>query len=94
MSLLDDIKGNAEELIGGNAEAVKGGIEKPGDFIDEKTGGKFADQVNGVQQAASDFVGGLGQGNSVTEPTDAAPAQESVPVAEQLAPAEAAAEGA
>ncbi|MDQ4489650.1 antitoxin [Sinomonas sp. ASV486] len=60
MSFLDDIKGKAEELIGGNADAVKGGIEKAGDFIDEKTGGKLADQVDGVQQAASEFVGGLG----------------------------------
>ncbi|BCT76052.1 hypothetical protein SCMU_18940 [Sinomonas cyclohexanicum] len=75
VSFLDDIKGKAEELIGGNTDAVKDGIEKAGDFVDEKTGGKFADQVNGVQQAASDYVSGLGQGNAPAEPaTDAVPA--------------------
>lgn len=64
MSLLDDMKGKAEELIGGNTEAVKDGIEKAGDLVDEKTGGKFADQVDGVQQAASEYVSGLDKGNA------------------------------
>ncbi|OFI39035.1 hypothetical protein BIU82_16425 [Arthrobacter sp. SW1] len=56
MGLFDDLKGKAQELIGGNEEAIKDGIEKAGDFIDEKTGGKFADQVDAAQNAASDFV--------------------------------------
>lgn len=59
MGLLDDLKGKAQDLIGGNEEAVKDGIEKAGDFIDDKTGGKFTDQVDAVQNAASDFVGNL-----------------------------------
>ncbi|MBO1269337.1 antitoxin [Arthrobacter cavernae] len=56
VGLFDDLKGKAQELIEGNEEAIKDGIERAGDFVDEKTGGKFADQVDAVQDAASDFV--------------------------------------
>ncbi|PYI38375.1 hypothetical protein CVS30_10650 [Arthrobacter psychrolactophilus] len=61
MSIFDDIKGKAEELLGSHGDQVKDGIEKAGDFVDDKTGGKFADQVDGVQKAASDFVDGQQQ---------------------------------
>ncbi|WP_113717583.1 antitoxin [Arthrobacter dokdonensis] len=56
MSIFDDIKGEAEGLLQGHADQVKDGIQKAGDFIDSKTGEKFKDQIDGVQQAASDFV--------------------------------------
>ncbi|MFJ5957991.1 antitoxin [Paenarthrobacter sp. NPDC092416] len=56
VGLIDDLKGKAQELIQGNEEAIQDGIEKAGDFVDEKTGGKFAGQVDSVQSAASDFV--------------------------------------
>lgn len=56
MGLIDDLKGKAQGLIGGNEEAIKGGIEKAGDFIDDKTGGKFAEQVDAAQDAASGLV--------------------------------------
>lgn len=59
MGLFDDLKGKAQELIEGNEDAIKDGIEKAGDFVDEKTGGKFADQVDAVQGAASDFVANI-----------------------------------
>ncbi|MDP5225893.1 MULTISPECIES: antitoxin [Arthrobacter] len=60
MSAFDDLQGKAQELIQGNEEAIKGGIEKVGDFIDDKTGGKFEDQVNALQDGASNLVAGLG----------------------------------
>ncbi|MFE4198136.1 antitoxin [Paenarthrobacter sp. NPDC056912] len=56
VGLIDDLKGKAQGLIQGNEEAIKDGIEKAGDFVDQKTGGKFAGQVDAVQNAASDFV--------------------------------------
>ena len=59
MSFLNDIKGKAEALISGNSQAVKHGIEKVGDFIDSKTGGKHSGHVDKAQQAASDYVSGL-----------------------------------
>jgi hypothetical protein len=56
VGLIDDLKGTAQGLIQGNEEAIQNGIEKAGDFVDQKTGGKFASQVDAVQNAASDFV--------------------------------------
>ena len=58
MSIFDDIKGKAAELIDGKEDQIKDGIEKAGDFVDSKTGDKFKDQVDSVQQAASGFVDG------------------------------------
>ncbi|MBO9704554.1 antitoxin [Arthrobacter woluwensis] len=59
MSVFDDLKGKAQDLVQGNEQAIKDGIEKVGDFIDEKTGGKFAGQVDAVQDGASNFVDNL-----------------------------------
>ena len=56
MGLLDDLKGKAQQVIGGNEEAIKDGIEKAGDFVDSKTGGKHAGTIDAVQRGASDFV--------------------------------------
>lgn len=56
MGILDDLKGKAQQLIGGNEQAIKDGIGKAGDFIDSKTGGKYADKIDSVQQGAADLV--------------------------------------
>ena len=56
MGLLDDLKGKAQKVIGGNEHAIKNGIEKAGDFVDSKTGGKHADKIDAAQRGASDFV--------------------------------------
>lgn len=45
-------KGAAAE----NVDAVKDGIEKAGDFVDEKTDGKYSEQVDKGQEAATDFI--------------------------------------
>ncbi|WP_345469578.1 antitoxin [Glutamicibacter ectropisis] len=60
MAGFDDLRGKAEEFAKENPEQVSQGIDQVGDFIDDKTGGKFAEQVDGVQQGANDFVKGLG----------------------------------
>lgn len=46
----------AERLIAENKDKIKDGIEKAGDFVDQKTGGKYADKVDQAQNAAGDFV--------------------------------------
>ncbi|WP_179017341.1 antitoxin [Paenarthrobacter nitroguajacolicus] len=56
VGLIDDLKGKAQGLIQGNEETIKNGIDKAGDFVDQKTGGKYAGHVDKVQNAASDFV--------------------------------------
>ena len=56
MGLIDDLKGKAQGLIHGNEQAIKDGITKAGDFVDSKTGGKYAGHVNKVQDGASKLV--------------------------------------
>ncbi|GAC1450120.1 MAG: hypothetical protein PVSMB10_03300 [Pseudarthrobacter sp.] len=56
MGLIDDLKGKAQGLIHGNEQAIKDGITKAGDFVDTKTGGKYAGHVDKVQDGASKFV--------------------------------------
>ncbi|MET3811085.1 hypothetical protein ABIB14_002194 [Arthrobacter sp. UYEF3] len=80
MGLLDDLKGKAQHLIGGNEQAIKDGIEKAGDFVDSKTGGKYADKVDSVQRGASDFVGNA-NGGSATAPVAEPHVAEEPPVA-------------
>lgn len=56
MGLIDDLKGKAQGLIHGNEQAIKDGITKAGDFVDTKTGGKYAGHVDKVQDGASRLV--------------------------------------
>ncbi|MCZ2403827.1 antitoxin [Paenarthrobacter sp. Z7-10] len=56
VSIFDDIKGKATDLITHNEAALKNGIGKAGDFIDSKTGDKFKDRIESVQNAAGNFV--------------------------------------
>lgn len=48
MSFVD----KAKDLVEKNIDKVEAAIDKAGDFVDEKTGGKFAETVNKVQDAA------------------------------------------
>jgi hypothetical protein len=75
VGILDDLKGKAQRLIVGNEQAIKNGIEKAGDFVDSKTGGKHADKIDSVQRGASDFV------DKANGTPDTAPAAEQPPVA-------------
>ena len=42
----------AKEAVEKNIDKVEGAIDKAGDMVDEKTGGKFAAAVDKVQDAA------------------------------------------
>ena len=77
MGLFDDLKGKAQQVIGGNEEAIKDGIEKAGDFVDSKTGGKHAGTIDAVQRGASDFV------DKANDRPNEAPVAEQPPVAGQ-----------
>ena len=48
MSFLD----KAKEAVEKNIDKVEGAIDKAGDMVDEKTGGKLAAAVDKVQDAA------------------------------------------
>lgn len=55
MGLSDWFK-KAKGMAAENKDAVKDGIEKAGDFVDEKTGDKYAEHVDKGQEAASEFI--------------------------------------
>ena len=50
MGVFDSIADAAKD----HEAKIEEGIEKVGDLIDEKTGGKFADQVDKVQNLANE----------------------------------------
>lgn len=58
MGFLDDAKDKAKDLAGGHEDQVDEGLEKAGDFADDKTGGKYSDQVDSGQDKASEFLSG------------------------------------
>lgn len=52
MGIFDKVSDLAAE----NADKVEAAIEQVGDFVDDKTGGKFAEQVDQAQQFAKEQV--------------------------------------
>lgn len=48
----------AKDLAGEHSEQVDQGIDKGGDMLDEKTGGKYADKVDQGQEFAKGKLGG------------------------------------
>jgi hypothetical protein len=52
----------AKDAMSGQSEQVEAGVEKAGDVVDEKTEGKYAEQVDQGQEMAkdklSDMTGG------------------------------------
>ena len=79
MGLIDDLKGKAKGLIHGNEQAIKDGITKAGDFVDTKTGGKYAGHVDKIQDGASKLIDKNGT-------PGAAPASEQVPPVNPVPP--------
>ena len=47
----------AKDLAGQHADKVGDAIDKAADMVDEKTGGKYADQIDKGAEAAKGFVG-------------------------------------
>ena len=52
MGLMDKVKG----MLGQHRDKIDDGIDKAGDFVDDKTGGKHADHVDKGQDAAKDAL--------------------------------------
>lgn len=78
MGLLDDLRGKAQGLIRGNEQAIKDGITKAGDFVDSKTGGKYASHVDKVQSGASTLVDKANE-SPAQGPVDNVPPAEKAP---------------
>ncbi|MFF2194670.1 antitoxin [Streptomyces sp. NPDC058157] len=52
MSIVDKLK----EMLGQNPDKAKQAVERGGDMIDERTGGKYADKVDMAQEKANEFI--------------------------------------
>lgn len=57
MDIVEQIKG----AVAGHEAEVAEGIDKVGDFVDEKTGGQYAAQVDQAQDFLKDQLGGNAQ---------------------------------
>ncbi len=66
MGLFDSAKDKATEFANDNPDKVSDGIEKGGDFIDSKTGDKYADKVDKGQAAIGDKFGGASTDEDAT----------------------------
>lgn len=49
----------AKDALSGQQDKVDDGVEKAGDMVDDKTEGKYAEQVDHGQEMAKDKLGGL-----------------------------------
>ncbi|HZX06227.1 antitoxin [Kribbella sp.] len=55
----EGLKEKAADLIDGHEEQVGQGLDKAGEFVDEKTGGKYGDQIDKGVGVAKDQVNNL-----------------------------------
>lgn len=57
MSIVDKVK----QMLGQHPGQAKKGVDKTGDMLDDKTGGKHADKVDKAQEKADDFIDRSGE---------------------------------
>ena len=76
MGLLDKLKG-AKGKVGGkvaeHGEQIEGGLDKAAGFINDKTGGKYADKIEGATDKAKDALGKLDEDGDAGGSTPGAP---------------------
>ena len=56
---IGDFVDKAKDLAAEHEDKVTDGIEKVADMVDEKTEGKYSDQIDQGAEKAKDFVEGL-----------------------------------
>lgn len=69
MGIFDRFKKNAEDAAEKHGDKVRDGLDKAGEFIDEKTGGKHSDKINDGVDKAKDGLDKLGE-NGENEKSD------------------------
>ena len=66
MGFLDDAKDKLNKAGDSQGEKIAGGLDKAGELINEKTGGKFGDKVDTGVDKAKDALDGLdGQNDDI-----------------------------
>jgi len=66
MGLLDTVKGwfgggkaKVQDTVSTHSDTIKGGIDKAGAVIDDKTGKKYTDKVTSAQEKGKGLVDGI-----------------------------------
>lgn len=57
---LKNLKEKAEEIAGTHGETISGGLKKAGDFIDDKTDGKYSDKIDSGVDKAQELIERMG----------------------------------
>ena len=57
MSMFDNIKDKVQGLVDEHGDKAGVGLDKAGDFVDEKTGGKYASTIHGGVGKAKGLLG-------------------------------------
>lgn len=52
MSIMDKVKG----MLGQHSDKAREGVDRAGDMVDDRTGGKHAKQVDMAQDKANDYI--------------------------------------
>ena len=63
----------AKAMLGQHEEKVEGAIDKVAEVVDEKTGGKYADQIDKGVEKAKGFVAGDGEHMTAGDAGDTPP---------------------
>lgn len=74
MGALDNLKDKAQDLIGQHGDKIDAGLEKAGQIVDEKTGGKYHDKIAGGVDKAQEALDRVGPGT--TDETESAGVQD------------------
>lgn len=59
MGLLDKFKKKAAATVEGHEDQVKSGVDKAGDFADDKTGHKYTDKIETGEQKLGEAIDDL-----------------------------------
>ena len=56
MGFLDDAKKKLDDVVDEHGDKIAEGVEKAGDFLDDKTDHKHADKVDQAQEKVGDAI--------------------------------------
>jgi len=79
MDTLKGLVGKGKDYAAQNPDKVGSAIDKAGDQVDQRTGGKYAQHVDKAQDAAKKHLGATGGQDAGTPPPGAPPAQPPTP---------------
>lgn len=59
MGFLDDAKEKLKDAVDSQGDKIAQGLDKAGDLVDDKTGGKHGDKIDSAVDKAKDALDGL-----------------------------------